>query len=343
MKASSHAYAVAAYFPVPKFRNVAAPVQAILAARIYHICADVVTQTLKDACRSPVYLPGPDGRLRLCRTPLVASIDDRPEQVLIACTMHNQSSVTLATSKEFGDGILHPWRTRAHTLALIQQAVRECPDVDNIPKFYRVCQKLGLSGVTDPFWRDWGTPDIYEACPSHFLVPELLHTGHKFFWDHPLKWIKELLKLDHELDFRLAALPPRAGARSWPNGISTLKQVTGAMHRDIQDVIIPVIHGSEHVSAPVYTAIRALVEYMRLSQRENYDAAALDQLRSEMAMFHRHKQSILDCGARRGEKGKVIPHFENIPKLELLLGIEPSIRRLGAVYPYTADATERTH
>ncbi|VDC00906.1 unnamed protein product [Peniophora sp. CBMAI 1063] len=343
LKASSHAYSVAAYLPTPKFRNVPAGVQSTLASRVYHFCVDIVTQSLKDACRRSQFLPGPDGKLRLCRTPLVASVDDRPEQVLIACTMHNQSSVTHATSKQFGDGKLYPPRTRNDTLALINQAISECPDVNNIPRFYRVCQRLGLSGVTDPFWRDWGSDDFYMACPSDFLVPELLHTGHKFFWDHPVKWVKQLMKQDNEIDFRLMALPLRTGIRSWSNGITGLKQVTGAMHRDIQHVLAPIMHGSENVPYGVYTAILLMIEYLRDSHKDSYGPDDLTSLTALIDAFHVYKNAILEAKARRGEKGNVLEHFENIPKLELLLGIVPSIRRLGAIYPYTADATERTH
>jgi len=36
MKATSHAFALAAYLPIPKFFNVSPQVHAILTARIYH-------------------------------------------------------------------------------------------------------------------------------------------------------------------------------------------------------------------------------------------------------------------------------------------------------------------
>ncbi|KAH9020515.1 hypothetical protein EDB84DRAFT_1589727 [Lactarius hengduanensis] len=65
-------------------------------------------------------------------------------------------------------------------------------------------KELGLSGVHLPFWRDW-----YLADPFYFLVPEILHTCHKFFFDP-----------------------------------SPSMQMTGREHRDIQRSIIAVMAGA---------------------------------------------------------------------------------------------------
>jgi hypothetical protein len=47
---------------------------------------------------------------------------------------------------------------------------------------------LGLNGVHQPFWGNWGNAD-----PSIFLTPDALHVWHKFFFDHPLKWIINIM------------------------------------------------------------------------------------------------------------------------------------------------------
>jgi hypothetical protein len=49
MKATSHLFALAAYLPIPKFLNVSQPVQAILAARVYHFAILIVMKNLKAA------------------------------------------------------------------------------------------------------------------------------------------------------------------------------------------------------------------------------------------------------------------------------------------------------
>jgi len=49
MKATSHSFALATYLPIPKFLNVSPPVQAILAARVYHFAISIVMKNLKIA------------------------------------------------------------------------------------------------------------------------------------------------------------------------------------------------------------------------------------------------------------------------------------------------------
>ena len=46
MKATSHAFSLMAYLPIPKFLDVSAPIQAALTACVYHICVSIITQKL---------------------------------------------------------------------------------------------------------------------------------------------------------------------------------------------------------------------------------------------------------------------------------------------------------
>ncbi|KAG1724156.1 uncharacterized protein EDB91DRAFT_1239997 [Suillus paluster] len=154
MKATSHAFALVAYLPIPKFLNVSKPVHAILSA----------------------------GDLRMIHIHLVAWIADYPEQLLIACTASKRSSISLATAAQFGDPLLHPPRTRSNTLDAIER-VCTISDPCDIASFYKTCQALHLNGVVEPYWKDWG-----HASPSFFLTPDGLHQWHKFYFDHPINW-----------------------------------------------------------------------------------------------------------------------------------------------------------
>ena len=71
-----------------------------------------------------------------------------------------------------------------------------------VTDFINVCGLLGLNGVHQPFWRDWGKSD-----PSLFLTVDVLHAFHKFFFDHPLKWVINIMG-GNELDRRMATLQP---------------------------------------------------------------------------------------------------------------------------------------
>jgi hypothetical protein len=332
MKATSHAFALAAYLPIPKFLNVTPQVHAVLSARVYHICISTIMEGLKLADAHGAVMSDPNGAQRLCHTPLVSFIGDLPEQRVITCVLSNQSPISEASSSQFGDSDPHPRRTRELILDRIDRACLAASP-DSVPEFIKVCEPLGLNGVYQPFWRSWGNAD-----PSKFLTPDALHQWHKFSFDHILKWVINIIGGD-ELDRRMAALQPRVGERHWANGISKLKQCTGREHRDFQKVIVAVAAGGVH--SHVIRAIRALIEFIFQAQSLLIYDEHLHALREALREFHFYKNAIVHHGGRRGKKGPIL-HF-NIPKLELMQGVVESVRWMGAPYQWTSDITERCH
>ncbi|KIM60187.1 hypothetical protein SCLCIDRAFT_26833 [Scleroderma citrinum Foug A] len=75
------------------------------------------------------------------------------------------------------------------TLAQIKQ-VGSTVDPWDLDRFQKVAKALFLLGVHFPFWRDWRFADS-----SIFLVLEILHFIHKFFFNHVLQWCKEIALL----------------------------------------------------------------------------------------------------------------------------------------------------
>ena len=61
MKATACAFALTAYVPIPHWLNVSKEVAAILTARLYHVCIDIITETLKKAEKDGAYLSDPMG------------------------------------------------------------------------------------------------------------------------------------------------------------------------------------------------------------------------------------------------------------------------------------------
>lgn len=334
MKASSHAFALAAYLPIPKFIGAPPIVQAALSARVFHSCISIITENLRDAEANGALMSDPEGNARLCHTPLVSWIADLPEQRLIHGLLASQSPLTLATSNQFGNGPgSAARRVRDHTLQLIEAAAMEADPTRELMAFLRGCQSRGLLGVHQPFWRDWGQAD-----PSVFLTPDALHQWHKFFYDHVLKWVIDIMT-GPELDRRLAALQPQVGERHWKNGISKLKQVTGREHRALERVLVPVIAGA--VKDDVLQAVRSIVEFIFLGQSLLFYDDHLFGLVQALKEFHACKPAIQAAGGRRGKHG-VIQHW-NIPKLELMNSVQGSIKLMGAPYQWTSDITERCH
>src|SRR5260221_11359205 len=89
-------------------------------------------------------------------------------------------------------------------------------------------EKCGVSGyVEHPFWED------LDVGPSHFIYQDLLHGAHKFFWDHPHKWIASLIGTEC-LDRRMSLLP-KEGLHHFKSGISRSEEHTSELqsHSDL--------------------------------------------------------------------------------------------------------------
>ncbi|KAF9222828.1 hypothetical protein BS17DRAFT_836007 [Gyrodon lividus] len=282
------------------------PVQAILAARVYHFAISVVMKNLKIAHRDGVVMSDPQGYLRVIHTPLAAWIADYPEQLLIACVSSKNSPISTATAAQFGDPFPHPPRTWQQTLQAIFEACAACDPCDIIA-FHKVCQQKCLSGVVELFWADWGS-----TCPSLFLTPDALHQWHKFYFDHYLRWVTNIMT-GLELDWRLSVLQPRIGTRHWANSVSTLKQCTGHEHRDLEKLLPAVSMGA--IPDDVLCAIRSITEFIFLAQDQFVYDETLHALTKALREFHHFKPSIIAAGGCRGKNGP-LNHFQ-IPKLEL--------------------------
>ncbi|KAG1896381.1 uncharacterized protein F5891DRAFT_958756 [Suillus fuscotomentosus] len=200
-----------------------------------------------------------------------------------------------------------------------------------IAHFQKAAKAVYLSGVHMPFWRDWKY-----ACPSVFLAAEILHTCHKFFFDHPLNWVKEAVG-KHELNARFAIQHKRVGTRHFAKGVTHIKQMTGREHRDIQRTIVASIAGA---TPPRFIrAIRALIDFIYLAQNPVHSPDSLKSMAQALADFHSFKDAIVDAEARRGKNGAKEDFF--IPKLELLQSFCGTVERLGSLMQFSADVTER--
>ncbi|KAG2036264.1 hypothetical protein BDR03DRAFT_1056640 [Suillus americanus] len=310
MKATSHAWRCVAYIPIPKFET-HSDYHTILKSRVWHKCVDLVFASLKVAAKVGEFMPDPFGELRYCFTPLVAWIADLPEQLMIASVSKNASPITLATHKQFRDANHHDPHTAEHTLELLY-ILSKSVNPWNLDRFQKKAKELLLLGIHLPFWCNWALTQVFI-----FLVPEILHTLHKFFFDHLLQWCKEVVRSD-ELDAHYKSHHKCIGVHHFSSGISHVAQMTGREHCDIQCTIIAMI-----------SAIHALINFMYQAQNPHH-------LCNE---FHNCKVAILEAEARQG-KSSVKEDFY-IPKLELLLSFAKAIRNNGGLIQFTADVSEQ--
>ncbi|KAI5982220.1 hypothetical protein EDD15DRAFT_2391380 [Pisolithus albus] len=206
---------------------------------------------------------------------------------------------------------------------------RACAEQDpfDYKNFIKVIRALHLNGVVEPVWKGWPLSE-----PSDFITPEPLHHFHRFSWDHDTRWCI-LATRAAEFDYRFSLLQTLVGYRAFEDGVSKLKQVTGCDHRAVQHYIVGIIAGS--VPRHFLTAIHSLMDFRYLAQVPMFTDDSLTELASALQDFYDNKDAITAAGARKDSW--------EIPKLELLQSIVPSIRLSGAVMQWSADPTEHAH
>ena len=335
---SSHAFSLLALFPVPGFVGVKKALHGVLENRLIHSCLDFITRPLKFTSQHGAWFSDYAGNMRYCFTPLVACIVDTPEAGALACVAGKTSHLTMAMYKQFGDPFQHQPRTAASILTSLENLASEF-DPSDVATYTNHAKTLyRLNGVHLPFWRDWHLPDKTLPDPYRIFPIEVLHHLHKSFWDHDVKWVIRAVG-DHELDLRFSLIQPRNGYRHFPSGISSLKQVTGREHRDIQRYLLALI--PDGIDERFVLCIRALLELRYLSQLHQVTVGDLRDISHALQLFHSYKQVILDLHLRTGKAGPM-KHFE-IPKLELLQSIVSCIQWSGALPQWSADVTEHLH
>ena len=235
MKATAHAWSCIAYMLTAQF-IAHSDYTSVLQARLWHWCMDIVCGSLKTVTARGELMVDPSRNQCYCFTPLIAYVADLPEQLMVACVAQNASPVTLATKAEFCSATPSPPRSGIYTLQQIHRLAQHI-NPWKVHEFLKATKQLNLSGMHLLFWRDWRFSD-----PAIFLTPEILHTLHKFFFDHILKWCKEGLGAD-ELDIHYQSHHKRVGTRHFSNRVSHVKQMTGREHRDLQWTIVATITG----------------------------------------------------------------------------------------------------
>ena len=153
-----------------------------------------------------------------------------------------------------------------------------------------------------------------------------------------MKWIIQAVG-NCELDLHFSLIQPHGGFRQFSSGVSSLKQVTGCKHCDMQRYILVLI--PDDVNEQFVLCIRALLDLHYYSQLPQATECHLNAISSALETFHMYKQVILDHHLRVGKRGP-ISNFE-IPKLELLQSIVSCIQWSRTLPQWSADVTECLH
>ena len=147
-KTSLHTYLLLTLLPVTKFTHKQTRVRSLLQDHLTHAALSKILEPLKIATRVGYMMSDPIGNLCYCYTPLTAYIADTPEQTLLACVGPKASPLMIATSKQFGDPVLHSPCTGSHTLASIRSISRKCSPKE-YKEFLKFAKSLSLNGVRE--------------------------------------------------------------------------------------------------------------------------------------------------------------------------------------------------
>ncbi|KAG6855732.1 hypothetical protein H0H87_011534 [Tephrocybe sp. NHM501043] len=235
----------------------------------------------------------------------------KPEQHMISCVTASAPPIFLAKATEFDDSTQHPCCTRTSTLQLIKSLYAVHHSWAQLDSFICASKKIDLLGVHQPYWCDWGVavganpalvgpftsdPNWGAANPSLFLTPDALHAWHKFFFDHVIKWIVNIIGAK-ELDYCLSIQQCHIGTQSWPNGISKLKQLTGQEHQELEKIIIAA--AGDALPDTTMEPIQSLLDFIFQAQNFVFYDETITALRHNLAVFHHFKDNIGSAGSHR--------------------------------------------
>lgn len=334
------------YIPISKWENTLAKTEfqskahqealpGILNRRLFHFCLEILCEPLREPSAHEIV--DPEGNIRLIFYVLIAYLADLEEQYKIAALDKSNCIHCMATTHEFGSPDPGEPRTSDSILESIAK-VQESRGANADPyKFALGGDKYRLGDVEYPFWASMPLVDICDA-----LSLDLLHGFYKFFFDHPFGWNVNSIG-EEELDEQMKSQIAFVGARVFPKGVMHISQMSGKEHRALQTVHLSVV-----ANAPIpYTreitlATRALLDYIYLAQLPSHMDKTLAVFQRAYADFHQYKDIWIKNGARQGEKGNVIPHFE-IPKLHTPHHLVEQVFAKGTTDNYSTEVVEHLH
>lgn len=343
---SKRAWILIAYIPISKWEKTLEKAEfqskqhqktlpGILNRRLFHYCMEIICQPLQKLNVHEVV--DPEGNVRLIFYVLIAYIADLEEQYLIAALDKSNCIHCRATTTKFGLPHDCEARTAADTLKGIEEVQSERGIHADPYQFSLGADKYRLGDVEYPFWAKLPLVDICQA-----LSVDLLHGFHKFFFDHPYQWNVNSLGED-EFDARMKAQVPYSGSRVFAKGVTHISQMSGKEHRALETVHLSVVANSPvQYSRELTVATQALLDFFYLAQLPSQTEQTLAQLEEAYDRFHALKSIWIKNGARRGEKGNVIEHF-NIPKLHHAGHLAGQVLAKGTADNYSTETIEHLH
>ena len=236
-----------------------------------------------------VYIPNSNSHVQYYFTSLAVWTANLPEQLMIACVAKSASPISEASMKDFGNDICHTPHTAKVIINRIYELAKNVNPWD-LTHFQKLAKLLFLSRVYLPFWCDWLFSNLYV-----FLVLEILHTLDKFFFNHILKWCKEVI--GDELNKIFKAQYKHIVAYHFTGGVSYVKQITKQEHHDIQRTLVTIIATTPNIDPSFLQAIQAMINFIYQAQSPVYTKSSIKKMEHALHEFHDHKHVIVNARA----------------------------------------------
>lgn len=293
--------------------------------RVFHESMKHVLAPLIEAGKSGVEMSNHLGEVRQVHPILSSYVADYPEQCLVTCSKSGTCPKCQCGANNLADPTPRPHRTPNWTLGIIENARRASNG--SAPQFSKSCLENEVTGgIYSPFWKDFPYTDIHRA-----LTPDILHQLYQGVFKHVIGWCQSIVG-EKRLDQRIRSLPQFQGLRHFKNGISALSQISGSERKDMAKILIPCLVGLAPPQA--IKAVKALLDFMFLSQYPTHDDQTLKYMQDALDLFHTNKQYFI--------KVKAHPTL-NIPKFHSLIHYIESIQFFGTTDNYNTEMFERLH
>ncbi|KAN0091453.1 hypothetical protein V8E55_005019 [Tylopilus felleus] len=305
-----HASILVGYLPVSKletFEN-----NSVAGYCLFHYCMRWVVQNFVAAGQEGVDMVCADGLVRYVYPVLAAFIGDHPEQCLVACCAENRCPKCHVPADQRGTNFQFPSCNQDQTAHVLHtQLVAE-----------------GLHAIFSPFWANLPHANIFTC-----ITLDVLHQLHQgIIKDHLKRWCVAIAG-KKAFNSWFQAMPFHPGLRHWKNGISKVKQWTGADHKQLQWIFVTALIGTTP-NHNVVQASRVLLNFVCLTQYHSHTEETLQALQDALNDFHILKDVFIGLGC--------CEHF-NIPKLHSLVHYVKSIRLFGSLDGFNTEKSERLH
>ncbi|KAG8742492.1 hypothetical protein FRC10_001388 [Ceratobasidium sp. 414] len=243
-----------------------------LRVRVYHDGLELIFESLKVPARNGTPMRCGDGEIRIFHPTIGAISVDYKELCRIVCILGSKSGfpcpICLVPHAEQHDLLgIWPLRTVEGNEILHEQSLRAVHNVfhDIIPRFFSVY--LAVS-----------------ADPLHQIEQGI-------FGKHIWPWIRNGLskKQATVLDAWFKSIPWYPDLKHFPNGVTTLKNITGTEHGVILRLLAPLLEDliAATCRKATVTVLRSLAKIHMLAKFTTHTEATLEDLEQEIACFNK--------------------------------------------------------